>query len=357
MNSALSDRLLNWYEQNARSLPWRNNPHPYHVWISEIMLQQTKVETVIPFFERWIERFPDISSLARANQSEVLQLWEGLGYYARARNLHRAAQLIVNLYNGELPQDPKILRSLPGIGAYTANAIASIAYQQNVATLDGNIMRVIARLMALNLPVKSKIAGQKIYEFAIELLPKGQAGQFNQALMELGALICTPHKPDCIRCPLMNDCQTYKNGLQEQIPLKIPKKLTPHITVAAGVVWQNKRVLIAQRPQKGLLGGLWEFPGGKVEQGESLQGCLLRELREELDLPVNVDQKIGIYHHAYTHFKVTLHAFHCHPFPGSFPKPQNHQALYWAELPELVNFPMGKIDRNIAQTLTKEILC
>ncbi|MGB9640703.1 MAG: A/G-specific adenine glycosylase, partial [Anaerolineales bacterium] len=189
MTSALSDRLLNWYAQNARPLPWRINPHPYYVWISEIMLQQTKVETVLPYFERWLERFPDVSTLARANQSEVLQVWEGLGYYARARNLHRAAQQVVHLYNGELPKDPKTLKSLPGIGAYTANANASIAFQQNVATLDGNIMRVMARLMALNMPTKSKIAQQSIYDFATDLLPDGQAGLFNQALMELGALI------------------------------------------------------------------------------------------------------------------------------------------------------------------------
>ena len=357
MTSALSDQLLNWYAQNARSLPWRINPHPYHVWISEIMLQQTKVETVIPYFNRWIERFPNISSLAKANQSEVLQVWEGLGYYARARNIHRAAQIIVNLYNGELPQDPKILKSLPGIGAYTANAIASIAYQENVVTLDGNIMRVIARLTALNLPVKSKIAQQKIHDFANDILPNGKAGQFNQALMELGALICTPRKPDCIHCPLINECQAYREGLQEQIPLKTPKNPIPHITVTAGVIWQDNRVLIAQRPQKGLLAGLWEFPGGKVEKDETLQGCLLRELHEELDLPVNVEKKIGVFHHAYTHFKVTLHAFYCLPFPGHSPRPQNHQALYWADPSELANFPMGKIDRNIAQTLTKETLC
>ncbi len=357
MTSVFSDKLLTWYQQNKRLLPWRDNPQPYLVWISEIMLQQTKVETAIPYFQRWIDRFPDIATLAEANQSEVLQVWEGLGYYARARNLHQAAKVIMERFNGQLPENPTKLRSLPGIGEYTANAIASIAFHQNYPALDSNISRVIARLIALDLPVSDKNAKQQIHEFVWVQLPNGKADQFNQALMELGALICTPRKPNCNQCPLISECQANQQNRQNQIPRRIPKKSLPHLTVTAGVIWQDRRVLIAQRPQNGLLGGLWEFPGGKLEKDESLHSCLLRELNEELNLPVNIEKKIGVYYHAYTHFKITLHAFCCYPVSRSSPLPLNHQALYWAELNELAHFPMGKIDRQIAHTISKESIC
>ena len=353
----LSIKLLDWFNLNARILPWRQNPQPYRIWIAEIMLQQTRVDTVIPYFNRWMEEFPDIRSVAQADQVDVLRVWEGLGYYARARNLHQAAQIIQEKYHGELPKKPEELRSLPGIGEYSANAIASIAFNVDLPTLDGNISRVLARLIALEAPVQDKTSRQTLLNFASTLLPIGHAGEFNQALMELGALVCLPHKPHCDQCPLIENCQSFTKGVQEKIPQKLSKKNLPHITATAGVIWQNHRVLIAQRPPKGLLGGLWEFPGGKLEDGETLEDCLLRELKEELDLPVEIDKKIAVYQHTYTHFRITLHAYCCHPLTHPMPKPKIQQAFYWVATSELSQFPMGKIDRQIAQSIFKESLC
>ncbi|MGB9585908.1 MAG: A/G-specific adenine glycosylase [Anaerolineales bacterium] len=357
MISSFSQKLLNWYQSNARRLPWRNNPQPYSVWISEIMLQQTKVETVIPYYLRWMERFPDIPSLAQASQEEVLKIWEGLGYYARARNLHRTAQIIQEEYAGKLPENPEQLRALPGIGAYTAHAIASIAFHQDLPTLDGNITRVLARILALDIPIRNKEAQKKLLEFAQHNLPSGKAGDFNQALMELGALICLPRKPNCHQCPIFSECQAQKLGLEEKVPIKSVQNHIPHFTVTAGVIRREQQVLLAQRPPKGLLGGLWEFPGGKVEVGETLEACLSRELREELGLEVMIEHFIGAYQHAYTHFRVTVHAFSCHPLPFQNPKPMLQQPILWVDIPQLPNFPMGKIDRQIAQYLIKEKSC
>jgi A/G-specific adenine glycosylase len=354
MISTLSAKLLLWYQENHRQLPWRDNPDPYWVWISEVMLQQTKVETVIPYFLRWMERFPDLASLAAAPLEEVLRYWEGLGYYARARNLHRAAQRIMEKYSGNLPQDIEELRRLPGIGSYSAAAIASIAFRKDTPTLDGNIRRVLARLEGLQMLLRSRQAEQRLIAIANQHLPPGQAGEYNQALMELGALICTPRTPRCDICPLSGECVARRQMLQNEIPAKFRKPPLPHLIVTAAVICRNGSVLIAQRPAHGLLGSLWEFPGGKIQEGETLEEGLQRELMEELGLPVHVGESLGIYHHAYTHFKITLHAFFCHPLNGHQPQPLEGQAFSWVEIGELHNYPMGKIDRLISLDLNKK---
>ena len=355
MTASLANRLLDWYARSARRLPWRSlswrcHPDPYAVWVSEIMLQQTRVETVLPYFERWMERFPTLESLAAASQQQVLATWEGLGYYSRARNLHRAAQIVVAEHGGILPRDPKALLRLPGIGRYTAAAIASIAFGQDEATLDGNIRRVLARVFDLRLPARSTEGERQLWELAIKHMPSGMAGEYNQALMDLGATVCTTRSPDCPHCPLVEMCAAYALGVQEERPVTEPKPEVPHHIVTAAVIHQNGHVLIAQRPQEGLLGGLWEFPGGKLEPGEDLATCLQREIREELGVEIGVHGQLGVYRHAYTHFHVTLHAFHCTLKKGE-PQPRVHGALRWAAPAELPAYPMGKLDRQIASRL------
>jgi A/G-specific adenine glycosylase len=314
------------------------------------MLQQTRVETVIPYFARWMERFPTIAALATASQQEVLAAWEGLGYYSRARNLQRAAQEVVARYGGKLPVSAQELRRLPGIGRYTAGAIASIAFGQDVPALDGNIRRVLARLFDVNVPARSAQGERILWELAGAHLPPGQAGDYNQALMDLGATICTPRNPQCERCPLSEFCQAFAQGLQEQRPVVEQKAAVPHFVVTAAVIERDGAVLIARRPARGLLGGMWEFPGGKVEPGEDLPACLRRELREELEIEVEVGEQIGVYRHAYTHFKVTVHAFQCRLVDGE-PRPIQVSALCWVHPDELGGYPMGKIDRQIAMRL------
>jgi A/G-specific adenine glycosylase len=347
----LAARLLDWYAANARTLPWRDHPDPYAVWVSEIMLQQTRVETVIPYFRRWMARFPSVFRLAAAPRQEVLALWEGLGYYARARNLHRTAQILVREHGGELPRTAAELAKLPGIGRYTAAAIASIAFGEDVAALDGNIRRVLSRVFNVAEPARSPAGERRLWALAQEHLPAGRAGDYNQALMDLGSLVCTPKSPSCAACPLADLCEARRLNLQEERPLKMPKKTLPHHTVVAAVIRRDGQVFIAQRPADGLLGGLWEFPGGKTEPGETLPEALRRELREELAIDVEVGAPFGVYRHTFTHFKVTLHAFVCRLANGSEPIPREHSDIRWVTPAQLADFPMGKIDRQIAEKL------
>jgi A/G-specific adenine glycosylase len=350
MDSTVSQRLLNWYRAHARRLPWRGNPDPYAIWVSEIMLQQTRVETVTPYFERWMKLFPTLQSLAQADQQEVLAAWEGLGYYSRARNLQRAAKIVLAEYDAELPRDAAALRKLPGIGRYTAGAIASIAFGKDEATLDGNIRRVLARVFNLEIPARSPAGEKQLWSLAAENLPSGQAGDYNQAWMDLGTAICTPRQPDCPNCPLESLCQARLLGVQEQRPVLQARPVTPHYTVTAAVLQRDKDFLIARRPEKGLLGGLWEFPGGKIEKNESLSEGLRREICEELGVEIAVGEALGVYRHAFTHFKITLHAFRCTLLEGE-PRPIEASDLRWVAPADLPRYPMGKVDRQIATRL------
>jgi A/G-specific adenine glycosylase len=352
MTTQLSRQLLTWYDQNARRLPWRGESDPYRIWVSEIMLQQTRIETVIPYYQRWLERFPTLEALANASIRTVLQNWEGLGYYSRARNLHRAAQVIVNDMGGRFPKDRAALERLPGIGRYTAGAIASIAFGQDEPALDGNIRRVLSRVYNLELPARSPEGERLLWQYAGENLPPGRAGDYNQALMDLGATICTSRSPACMICPLEDLCQARQLGVQAERPIRLPRRVVPHYLVTAAVIQRSGRVLIAQRPESGLLGGLWEFPGGKVEPDEELPAGLRREIQEELAVHIEVGAHLGVYEHAYTHFRVTLHAFSCRLLDGE-PQPIEAADLRWVTPPELKEYPMGKIDREIAKNLNR----
>jgi A/G-specific adenine glycosylase len=347
--SRLSSRLLAWYHKNKRTLPWRDHPDPYAIWVSEIMLQQTRVEAVIPYFDRWMKLFPTIKKLAKASEQDVLNAWEGLGYYSRARNLHRAAQIVAKKYKGELPHNLDELRALPGIGRYTVGAIASMAFGMDEPTLDGNLRRVFARVFDITEPADSP-AGEKIlWSLAAKHLPKGQASDYNQALMDLGAMICLPKNPRCLICPLMVICKARIAGTQEGRPVLKPKKEIPHYIHAAGVVGRIGNptyVLLAKRPSKGLLGGMWEFPNGRVN-GDPAQE-LVNAMKVEYGLRVRKREALGVVQHAYTHFKVTEYVFDCELI--SISKASN---LKWVSTKELDEYPMGKIDRQIAQRISK----
>jgi len=353
--NALAADLLRWYDANARVLPWRSDPSLYRTWVSEVMLQQTQVETVVPYFERFLQRFPTLESLAKAEQAEVLQLWEGLGYYSRARNLHKAAQLVWQKHEGELPHTYTELRELPGVGSYIASAIASIAFQQPIPALDANCRRVYIRLLNLQMPLGTPDVEHTLWRYAQQLLPQERPGDFNQAVMELGERICKPKSPICERCPLQTTCLAFTQGTPSSLPKRQAKPPVPHYTVTAAVITQGEQVLIAQRPPNGLLGGLWEFPGGKLElQDANLEGCLKREIREELGLEIVVENDFGVYRHAYTHFRITLHAFLCTLLPGQSASNLSHTR--WVLPAQLDEFAMGKVDRQIARRLQQSTL-
>ena len=346
----LTSRLLNWYHKNKRTLPWRvPGLSPYAIWVSEIMLQQTRVETVIPYYENWLRLFPTMEALAKASEREVLNAWEGLGYYSRARNFHKAAKIVVAQYGGELPSDLAELQKLPGIGRYTVGALASIIFDMDEPALDGNLKRVYARLFDVSLPIDSQAGEKQLWELARENLPNGQAADFNQALMDLGAMICLPKNPRCLLCPVMDSCQARENGTQLLRPVKKPKKSTPHHIHAAAVIVKNGKVLLAKRPETGLLAGMWEFPNGRVDATRNPVKELVKVIKSGYSLTLRVNREVkqlGTFQHAYTHFKVTVHAFEASL--RSAEKPKN---LKWISLQSLAEYPMGKIDRQIANTL------
>jgi A/G-specific adenine glycosylase len=348
-----SKKLLFWYGHASRKLPWRGSQDPYRVWVSEIMLQQTRVEAVMPYFMRWMKRYPGIRELAAASEQDVLALWEGLGYYSRARNLHKSARIVMEEHDGGLPRDLTALVSLPGIGRYTAGAIASIAFGQDVPTLDANIRRVYARVFNMAQAADSPTGEETLWKLAEQNLPKGRAGDYNQALMDLGATICIPKKPRCDLCPLTELCQACLLGIQAERPVLKPKAVVPHYTVSAAVVRRDGKVLLAKRPSKGLLGGMWEFPGGKIEEDETVNAGLRREIREELGAEIRVGLPFGIYQHAYTHFRITLHAFLCELSEGE-PRAIEAAELSWVRPADLPHYPMGKVDRQIARKLISQ---
>jgi A/G-specific adenine glycosylase len=355
-NIKIARQLVRWFEQNHRNLPWRTDHEPYHVWISEVMLQQTQVETVIPYYSHWMKTFPDVSALVKASEQDLLQIWEGLGYYSRARNIYKAALQIVSEYQGYIPEEVDVLLKLPGIGRSTAGAIASIAYGKKEPILDSNVKRAIARIFNFGQPVNSPKGEKELWRMIKKLLPASQTGLFNQAMMELGQTICLPRNPKCESCPLRCDCQGYLMKTQMNIPVRIIKKNVPHLVVVAAVIREGGKVLIAQRPPDKLMAGMWEFPGGKVETGEELGQALKREIDEELSVTIKVGKELGTYQHAYTHFRVTVHTFYCRKLHGKL-TPTEGQAIVWVKPIDFSKYPMGKVDRMIATNVISDLNC
>ena len=301
--------LVKWFIRNQRNLPWRKGYDPYQVWISEIMLQQTQVKTALPYFDRWMKAFPTIESVANAHEDKILKLWEGLGYYSRARNLQKAAKVIVEKHGGLFPNRFEDILELPGIGRYSAGAIASIGFNQNWPVVDGNVIRVLARLFGFTENTRLPKNVERFWGWAEELIPEGQARFFNQGMMELGALVCAPRNPKCAECPLIKQCVANQKGIAESLPNRGESEKKIALRVTCAVIRHKGKIFIQKRPSQGLMGGLWEFPGGKTEKNETdLQG-LRREINEELGVTLKNVKKIDRIKHSYTKFEVDLHCF------------------------------------------------
>jgi A/G-specific adenine glycosylase len=330
-----SRKLTTWYRAHYRKLPWRKGADPYRIWISEIMLQQTTVRAVIPYYERWTGLFPDMGTLARAPLQKVLRAWQGLGYYQRARNLHRSARILVRDHAGRIPDDEKTLGGLPGFGPYTTAAVLSLAYGRPLPVVDANVRRVLMRIMNLQGQASARM-DKTIRAFLLGVLPAREPGLFNQALMELGALVCRSRNPQCLLCPVQDACLAAQEGTQEVIP-QPGKRTTKKVAAAVAVIEDRGRLLIQKRPPSGLLAGLWEFPGGKIKGGESPEAALRREVREELGARVRHARFLTTVKHAYTQYEVTLHVFSCRlAGPGPVMTPDRR----WVSLRSIRRYPL-----------------
>jgi A/G-specific adenine glycosylase len=335
-------RLLTWYRKHKRDMPWRNTSDPYAIWISEAMLQQTRVETVIPYWERFLSLFPDVHTLATADLDDVLGAWAGLGYYSRARNLQAAARIIDTEHGGELPNDAEELRALPGIGRYTAGAVASIAFDRPEPILDGNVKRVLARLLGIREDIGRPAVVERLWREAENLVKGSNPGDLNQALMELGAMICTPRAPHCGSCPVARLCDARQKGDAETLPIKTRKKPPRKVEAVVGLVLRRGKALAVRRPPKGLLGGLWDLPGDALAIGELPRAGLIRALRERAGLTVSRPAEVGSVEHVFTHRRLKLHVFRCNTKKGRT-RLDGFDAHKWLAPSSIPSLPHGAI--------------
>jgi A/G-specific adenine glycosylase len=350
----LRHRLLAWYSEHARDLPWRGSRDPYRVWVSEIMLQQTQVATVGEYFKRFIREFPDIRRLAAADEQQVLRVWEGLGYYRRARQLHAAAQRIVSEHGGRVPRTVEALRQLPGIGRYTAGAIASIAFNQRAPILEANTIRLLSRLIGYREDPHST-AGQRIlWRVAEEVLPHKNAAEFNQALMELGSLVCAPSEPRCDACPLSSVCAANARGLQTEIPLPKRKKVYAEVREAAVIVRRNGRVLMRQCTANERWAGLWDFPRFEVEAEGPLFAAkeIVNELRMQTGVTCGAPALLKTIRYGVTRYRITLECYQAAFIAGRV-RPSNGMLVRWVSVDELAGRPLSTTGRRIALLATR----
>jgi A/G-specific adenine glycosylase len=328
-------RLLDWYDTHQRDLPWRRTRDPYRIWLSEAMLQQTRVETVIPYYDRFVERFPTLEALAVADEEQVLGKWAGLGYYSRARNLKRAAEIVVDRHGGELPRDEAALRALPGVGAYTAGAIRSIAFDQPAPIVDGNVRRVLARLFADRSPEP-----KETWRIAGALVPEDRPGAFNQALMELGATVCTPRAPACTRCPLGRFCAARSRGEPTAFPAPKQRRAPLEVRAVCGIVEKGSALLMLRRPARGLLGGLWEVPSS---DGRSVD-ALIESIRDRTGVCADRAERVGTVEHLFTHRALELEVFRLERREGRLRGRDGIEAR-WCTRPERGRLPLSRLMR------------
>lgn len=352
--AAIGRDLLAWYERHRRDLPWRRSRDPYRIWVSEIMLQQTQVATVIGYYERWMQRFPDLSALACADTDAVLSAWEGLGYYSRARNLLAAARRVLDEHGGQLPRAVTELRRLPGIGRYSAGAIASIAYDAAEPAVDGNIVRVLTRLFCLEGDPKRAPLAERIWELARQLIPEGRARDFNQALMELGATCCTPKSPSCARCPVAAHCEAARRGEVERFPASSRRPVTVEQRRVAAVIWRDGRVLAVRQPATATRwAGLWTFPETERASEAAPEHALERFVHESTGLAVKSEGERLVITHQVTRFRITLEVHACRLLEGRGRK-LGPAELAWCEPDGLAQLAMPTPHRKIARSLRVE---
>lgn len=363
----LRQQLLGWWElQGRHTIPWKltadgrrpadgEELDPYPVFVAEVMLQQTQLQVVLPYWQRWMEALPSLSALAAAEEHDVLMLWQGLGYYARARRLHQAAQLLTSGSDGPLawPRSLEGWQALPGLGRSTAASIVSSAFDQPEAILDGNVKRVLARLTASPRPPARELA--RFWQRSELLLDPRRPRAFNQALMDLGATVCTPRNPRCGDCPWRGRCAAYAAGDPDRFPVKEASRAVPFQVIGVGVVLDGEgRVLIDQRLNEGLLGGLWEFPGGKQEEGEAITATIARELAEELAIAVEVGEELIVVEHAYSHKRLRFVVHLCRWIAGE-PQPLASQQVRWVAPAELDAYPFPAANARIIAALRERL--
>lgn len=351
--------LLAWYHENKRDLPWRRTSDPYQIWVSEVMLQQTRVETVIPYWMRFMERFPTVEALAVAPEEEVLKYWEGLGYYSRARNLQAAVREVQERYGGRVPDTLAEISSLSGVGPYTAGAVLSIAYNVPLPAVDGNVFRVLSRLFLIEEDVAKPAARKKFESLAEFLIPPGEASDFNQSLMEFGATICIPKHPRCPSCPLQTLCKAYAEGMQEDLPIKAKKKPPRPLDILTGIVRSGyagldrngERVLIVRRPPEGLLAGLWEFPSFEATPGKAPVEDLQDSLRQQFAMTIQVEQHFANVQHTFSHLHWNLQAYSCRLSDTLDVTDKEGDYRRWVTIWQLENFPMPAAHQKLAKLL------
>ena len=331
-------------------MPWRVNQDPYRIWVSEVMLQQTQVTTAITYYEKWMQKFPTIKDLAEANIDDILKLWEGLGYYRRAHNLKRASEIIVKELNTIIPSDIAF-KNLPGVGDYIHAAVMSIAFNKVVPVIDGNVKRVFSRFYENNFANTTEI--KALEQKLLKLICQKRPGCFNQALMDLGREVCKPQNPQCQDCPISKDCQSYINKTVASYPYKAKKNKVPIFDVVVGYIQNNEEsFIITKRPLNKMLGGLWELPGGKKEKGESLKNALIRELKEELNINVLVQSKLGMIEHTYSHMKIKLHAYKCKIKSGKI-EVRAAQGFKWIQLKDIKEYSFPTANHKLFKQLRK----
>ena len=351
----LASHLLAWYDDRSLTLPWRNSNDPYKIYLSEVMLQQTQVKTVLPYYKKWVNKYPTVQSVANATQEQILKQWEGLGYYSRARNFHKSCQIIALKFDGSIPTFPEEFSKLPGVGPYISAAVMSIAFHHPLPAVDTNAIRVAARqkMVKLSSPADSKI----INRYLSDNIAINRPGDFNQAIMDLGREICKSDNPKCTICPVSKFCKALVNNFVDKYPVKIKPAKKPHYNIAAGIIWNKGQILISKRRENGLLGGLWEFPGGKIEKGENAQTCIIREVKEELGVLVQPTSFLKQIKHAYTHFSITMDAYHCDYLQGT-PQSIGCDNWKWITPEEIRLLPFPKANHKLFdKIIVSESIC
>lgn len=347
--------LIHWFRANQRPLPWRKHYEPYEVWVSEIMLQQTQMDTALPYFKRWMKALPTVEALAKADTKKVLKLWEGLGYYSRARNLHESAKTVLREHGGVFPNDYERILAIKGVGRYTAGAIASIAFNQDKPIVDGNILRVLSRVYAISKPIDVEKNKEIFWKLQESLIPRGNAREFNQALMELGALVCSTQDPACALCPVRGFCKAFKNRDPENYPVKSRKKKMVKVEAAALVLEKNKKYLVRLRPVGKIMGGLWEFPEWKLSRDKKFSTTEVRNktarlAEKEFTCGFGAMQSVGTIKRNYTHHLETLHIFKLEEFEEKI-RPKTDWVSRWISKKEFSEYPFSSAHAKIANLL------